>query len=75
MFGSENTIRKGWLTTIHKDFTKNFSDKYDSTYNKEEYERYFEEHVDYAKLSSHQGGKYTGTTIEIENLRPKTPST
>ncbi|CAI2366173.1 unnamed protein product [Moneuplotes crassus] len=75
IFGSKNTIRKGWLTTIHKDLTKNFSDIHDSTYNKDKYDSFFDTDVDYNTLDDHQGGRYTGTTKEIEELRPKTPAT
>ena len=75
LFGSKNTLRKGWLTTMHNDITKNCSKNFDWTYSKDVYEGYFKEDVDFFRLKDFNGGRYTGTTPEIESLRPRTPAT
>lgn len=71
LFGSLNTVRKGWLTTIHKDISLIFTDSYISNYNKEKYEKWLDPNVDYSQLVDYEGGRYIGTTPEIELLRPK----
>lgn len=45
-----------------------------TNYNKDVYESWFEPNVDYTAIKNHEGGRYIGTTPEIEMLRPKTPS-
>ncbi|EDL44164.1 hypothetical protein, conserved [Plasmodium vivax] len=65
LFGTNRNIRNGWLT-----LGKNL----DTTlFNREEYTGWFEGDVAWPEATSYVGGKYMGTTTEIENLRPKSP--
>lgn len=65
LFGTNKNIRNGWLT-----LGKNI----DTTlFNKEEYLSWFEGDIAWPEAKSYIGGKYMGTTNEIENLRPKSP--
>ncbi|SBT49717.1 methyltransferase, putative [Plasmodium ovale wallikeri] len=65
LFGTNRNIRNGWLT-----LGKNI----DTTlFNKEEYITWFEGDIAWPEATSYVGGKYMGTTAEIENLRPKSP--
>ncbi|SBS91166.1 mRNA methyltransferase, putative, partial [Plasmodium malariae] len=65
LFGTNRNIRNGWLT-----LGKNM----DTTlFNKEEYISWFEGDIAWPEATSYVGGKYMGTTSEIENLRPKSP--
>ncbi|SOV17001.1 mRNA methyltransferase, putative [Plasmodium sp. gorilla clade G2] len=65
LFGTNRNIRNGWLT-----LGKNI----DTTlFNKEEYTSWFEGDIAWPEATSYVGGKYMGTTNEIENLRPKSP--
>jgi mRNA m6A methyltransferase non-catalytic subunit len=74
LFGSKDTVRKGWLTTMHKDYASIFTEEFESNYEREKYEGYFNPNVDYSELKDHEGGRYVGTTTDIEALRPKTPA-
>jgi N6-adenosine-specific RNA methylase IME4 len=62
LFGNNKSIRPGWFT-IGKDLST-------SNFNTGVYESWFEGEV---RLDGYQGGKITGTTPEIESLRPKSP--
>uniref|UniRef100_A0A8C9GIT9 N(6)-adenosine-methyltransferase non-catalytic subunit METTL14 n=1 Tax=Piliocolobus tephrosceles TaxID=591936 RepID=A0A8C9GIT9_9PRIM len=65
LFGTNRNIRNGWLTLgINIDTT---------LFNKEEYTSWFEGDIAWPEATSYIGGKYMGTTTEIENLRPKSP--
>lgn len=65
LFGTNRNIRNGWLTLgKHIDTT---------LFNKEEYTGWFEGDIAWPEATSYVGGKYMGTTNEIENLRPKSP--
>eukprot|EP00366_Plasmodium_knowlesi_P004943 XP_002262441.1 methyltransferase, putative [Plasmodium knowlesi strain H] len=65
LFGTNRNIRNGWLT-----LGKNLGT---TLFNKEEYTGWFEGDIAWPEATSYVGGKYMGTTTEIENLRPKSP--
>lgn len=62
LFGNNKSIRPGWVT-LGKDLSS-------SNFDINAYRRWFEGEIN---LKSYQGGTITGTTAEIENLRPKSP--
>ena len=74
LFGNPQSSRKGWITAIHKEMNSKFSDENESNYDKDIYDNWMNPNVDYAQLNSYWGGRYVGTTDEIEELRPKTLS-
>ena len=69
LFGMDHNIRKGWLT-LGKAITS-------SNFDKEEYEKMFR---DVGPLTSNademqcEGGRYLGSTSQIESLRPRSPN-
>lgn len=62
LFGNTRCVRKGWLV-VGKDLNHN-------NYSKEVYDGFFEGEV---SNTGYKGGKYMGTTDEIERIRPKSP--
>ncbi len=62
LFGNTRSIREGWMV-IGKDLNHN-------NFDKEEYEKYFKGEIN---LKGPVGGRYLGTTNDIEKLRPKSP--
>eukprot|EP00916_Digyalum_oweni_P024827 GHVL01041013.1.p1 GENE.GHVL01041013.1~~GHVL01041013.1.p1 ORF type:complete len:734 (-),score=131.13 GHVL01041013.1:737-2938(-) len=65
LFGTDRNLRNGWLT-IGRSLTG-------STFDKNTYLSWFEGDGKYPLVLDYQGGRYLGTTDEIEQLRPKTP--
>eukprot|EP01066_Platyproteum_vivax_P019073 Platyproteum_vivax@DN7623_c1_g1_i3.p1 len=65
LFGSDATLRNGWVT-----IGRNISS---SNYNAETYASWFQGDGKYPEINSFIGGRHLGTTEEIEMLRPKTP--
>ncbi|SCN63452.1 mRNA methyltransferase, putative [Plasmodium chabaudi adami] len=65
LFGTNTNIRNGWLT-----LGKNMNA---TLFEQEEYKSWFEGDIAWPEATSYIGGKYMGTTPEIENLRPKSP--
>jgi len=66
LFGEINNIRPGWLT-IGKTIPE-------TSFNLQEYNSWFEGEEQYPAIQSYKGGRYIGTSPEIEVLRPKSPS-
>lgn len=62
LFGNNSSIKDGWVV-IGKDVAN-------TNWNREKYKSWFEGPE---KLKGYKGGRYTGTTNQIENLRPKSP--
>ena len=77
MFGDTNSIKCGWVT-IGKNLL-------DSNFDLKQYDEWFKDQEN-GQLNLHdykfifilnfifRYGRYTGTTLEIEKLRPKSPS-
>ncbi|KAF8822846.1 putative N6-adenosine-methyltransferase [Cardiosporidium cionae] len=66
LFGTDRNIRKGWLTIGKSVSFTNFEAK--------KYSSWFEGDTAWPECQDHIGGRYTGSTTEIESLRPKSPS-
>lgn len=66
LFGEVHNIRQGWLT-IGKMLDE-------SNFNLEEYNSWFEGDKTYPQIQNYKGGRYVGTTTDIEQLRPKSPT-
>jgi len=66
LFGEDHNIRAGWLT-----LGKNLSS---TSYDQNLYESWFKGEGAYPQLQGYEGGKYLGTTMEIEVARPKSPN-
>ena len=66
LFGEISSIREGWLCVGN--------DLPDTNYNITEYNSWFEGDVSYPIVQDYKGGRYLGTTLEVENLRPKSPN-
>lgn len=62
LFADNHSIRDGWFSLG--------ADLSGSNYNHDEYNSWF---AGEPSLDSFFGGAYTGTSVEIENLRPKSP--
>ena len=62
LFGNNSSIKEGWVV-IGKDVAN-------TNWNKDKYKQWFE---GTENLNGYEGGRYTGTTNHIENLRPKSP--
>lgn len=65
LFGEDHNIRNGWLT-IGGSLTS-------SNYDSEKYNNYFIGDIMYPEAQNYEGGKYVGSTPEIESLRPRSP--
>ena len=65
LFGEDHNIRPGWLT-VGRNIT-------DTCFDQVEYEGWFKGDSSYPILQGYEGGKYVGTTAEIEQIRPKSP--
>ena len=65
LFGEDRNKRPGWLTLGNMLSNSNFD--------LEEYNNYFRGNSTYPEVQGYEGGRYVGTTPEIEALRPKTP--
>lgn len=66
LFAEISGIRKGWLSIGN--------DMPDTNFDANEFTSWFEGNVDYPAIQDYKGGRYLGTTPEVENLRPKSPS-
>ena len=65
LFGEDHNIRSGWLTIGKSLSTSNFDiEKYNSWFNGDSC---------YPENQGYDGGRFVGSTVEIENLRPKSP--
>ena len=62
LFGDNSNIRPGWVTVGERIG--------DTNWNRERYESWFEGPVN---LDNFKGGRFIGSTKEIELLRPKSP--
>ena len=62
LFGNNTSIKEGWVV-IGKDVSS-------TNWERQRYQEWFKGAND---LSSHRGGRFLGTTPQIENLRPKSP--
>ena len=65
LFGGDNSVRQGWLTVGPNLSTHN--------YDGELYDSWFKGTESYPLAQGYQGGRYLGTTPEIDNLRPRSP--
>jgi len=65
LFGTMDNIRNGWLTIG--------LDIYESCFDLKMYNSWFLGDKGYPFVMNYQGGRYLGTTNEIESLRPKSP--
>jgi mRNA (2'-O-methyladenosine-N6-)-methyltransferase len=65
LFGENHNIRPGWLTLGNNLFSSN--------YDAELYNSWFVGDYGYPFIQDHRGGRYIGTTPDIENIRPKSP--
>ena len=66
LFGQDHNIRKGWVT-VGKELSG-------SNYNQALYESWFKGDLSYPQTQNCEGGKYLGTTPDIESARPKSPT-
>ena len=66
LFGEDHNSRSGWLT-LGKNLSK-------SNYVKEVYDSYFVGEGMYPQVQDFNGGRYIGSTPEIEALRPRSPT-
>lgn len=62
LFGNEKSVKDGWVV-IGKDVPE-------TNWNQNTYSEFFQGGIN---LNSYRGGRYTGTTSQIESLRPKSP--
>eukprot|EP00914_Ancora_sagittata_P009272 GHVO01017796.1.p1 GENE.GHVO01017796.1~~GHVO01017796.1.p1 ORF type:complete len:171 (+),score=33.83 GHVO01017796.1:514-1026(+) len=65
LFGTDRNIRRGWMT-IGKDLT---FENYDS----DGYSTWFEGEGGFPDIRDYKGGRYVGSSREIDMLRPKSP--
>ena len=65
LFGNERNVRSGWLTVG--------AQVAESNYNPRLYNSWFEGDKCYPLAKDYMGGRYVGTTHEIEELRPRSP--
>eukprot|EP00340_Litonotus_pictus_P002010 CAMPEP_0170525056 /NCGR_PEP_ID=MMETSP0209-20121228/10519_1 /TAXON_ID=665100 ORGANISM="Litonotus pictus, Strain P1" /NCGR_SAMPLE_ID=MMETSP0209 /ASSEMBLY_ACC=CAM_ASM_000301 /LENGTH=423 /DNA_ID=CAMNT_0010814097 /DNA_START=93 /DNA_END=1360 /DNA_ORIENTATION=+ len=65
LFGEDHNIRSGWLT-----LGKSISN---SNYEAQKYNAWFSGDSIYPEVQGYEGGRYVGTTSEIESLRPRSP--
>ena len=65
LFGDDRNKRPGWLT-----LGKNISS---TNFNLDEYNNFFKGDLCYPEVEGYEGGRYVGSTQEIENLRPRSP--
>lgn len=66
LFGEDHNIRQGWLTIGNSLSRTNYSQTV--------YENWFKGDAAYPQAQGFEGGKYLGTTQEIEIARPKSPT-
>lgn len=65
LFGNDNNIRPGWIT-LGKKLSK-------SNLDVEKYTNWFVGEGSYPQVQGYEGGRFVGCSVEIENLRPKSP--
>lgn len=65
LFGEDHNTRSGWLT-----LGKSISN---SNFDLEKYNSWFTGDQIYPDVQGYEGGRYVGTTSEIESLRPRSP--
>jgi mRNA (2'-O-methyladenosine-N6-)-methyltransferase len=65
LFGRDHNIRPGWVT-VGKEITK-------SNYDGELYKSWFHGDLCYPEVTTHVGGRFVGTSPEIEETRPRSP--
>ena len=66
LFGEDRNKRSGWLTLGNSLTSSNFV--------LEKYNNYFKGDLCYPEVQGYEGGRYVGTTEEIEELRPRSPT-
>eukprot|EP01022_Parablepharisma_sp_SALTPOND_P017416 TRINITY_DN2775_c0_g1_i1.p1 TRINITY_DN2775_c0_g1~~TRINITY_DN2775_c0_g1_i1.p1 ORF type:complete len:475 (+),score=29.58 TRINITY_DN2775_c0_g1_i1:97-1425(+) len=66
LFGEDHNIRRGWLTVGKRLSTTH--------YDQALYESWFKGDGAYPQVQTYEGGKYLGSTAEIEAARPKSPT-
>ena len=66
LFGEDRNKRSGWLT-----LGKSLSN---SNFNLEKYNNYFKGDLCYPEVEGYEGGRYVGCSLEIEGLRPRSPT-
>lgn len=66
LFAEITSIRNGWLSVG--------ADMPDNNFDINEYQEWFLGNGVYPDLQDYKGGRYLGTTPEVENLRPKSPN-
>ena len=66
LFGEDRNKRAGWLTLGNSLSNSNF--------NLEKYNDYFKGDLCYPDVQGYEGGRYVGCSIEIEGLRPRSPT-
>lgn len=66
LFGEDRNKRSGWLTLGNALSSNNF--------NLEKYNSYFKGDLCYPDVQGYEGGRYVGCSMEIENLRPRSPN-
>ena len=66
LFGEDRNKRPGWLTLGNSLSNSNFV--------LEKYNNYFKGDLCYPDVQGYEGGRYVGTTDEIEDLRPRSPT-
>jgi len=67
LFGTDHNIRRGWLTIGKSINVSNFDKKKYLSWITEN------ENLSWPTLTDYNGGRYVGTSSEIEGLRPKSP--
>ena len=66
LFGEDRNKRSGWLTLGNSLSNSNF--------NLEKYNNYFKGDLCYPDVQGYEGGRYVGCSLEIEGLRPRSPT-
>ena len=66
LFGEDRNKRAGWLTLGNALSNSNF--------NLEKYNNYFKGDLCYPDVQGYEGGRYVGCSMEIEGLRPRSPT-
>ena len=66
LFGEDRNKRPGWLTLG--------SSLSNSNFNLEKYNNYFKGDLCYPDVQGYEGGRYVGCSMEIEGLRPRSPT-
>ncbi|PHJ15758.1 n6-adenosine-methyltransferase [Cystoisospora suis] len=56
-----------------KNFSTNTQKGFDVLCSSHRYASYFEGDIAWPEATDYMGGRYVGTTVEIEQLRPKSP--